>query len=249
MKISNSVLAVLSASEIDGNTLKMKSGQLDRKLYVEVNKILAAMGGAWNKKAGGHVFSEPPTEKLEQVLLTGEILPPQNFGYFPTPQGLAQKAVMLADVQPGMLILEPSAGTGAIASEVKKAVGGDSVRCVELLPDNCKVLKEQAYDVVVQADFLTLKPVEMFDRVVMNPPFAKQADISHVEHAYKFLKPGGRLVAIMSSGVTFRENKKTVEFKDTLKPMFRVNPDGAFKESGTMVNTVMAIIDKPRAVA
>jgi hypothetical protein len=33
------------------------------------------------------------------------------------------------------------------------------------------------------------------------------SDIDHVQHAWKSVKPGGKLVAIMSAGVTFRENK------------------------------------------
>jgi 16S rRNA G1207 methylase RsmC len=36
----------------------------------------------------------------------------------------------------------------------------------------------------------------------MNPPFARQADIHHVNHALKFLKPDGLLVSVMSAGVT-----------------------------------------------
>jgi hypothetical protein len=44
-----------------------------------------------------------------------------------------------------------------------------------------------------------------FDRVVMNPPFDHGADIKHVEHARKFLKPGGRLVAVVANGPRQRE--------------------------------------------
>ncbi len=76
-----------------------------------------------------------------------------------------------------------------------------------------------------------------------------QADIDHVLHAYKFLKPGGRLVSIMASGVIFRENRKTVEFRKLLNACgtFEHNPVGSFKESGTMVNTVIIVMDKPLA--
>ena len=70
-----------------------------------------------------------------------------------------------------------------------------------------------------------------------------QQDIDHVTTAFGLLADGGVLVAIMSSGVVFRENKKTVAFREDLLDKCAVsieeNPRGAFKDSGTMVNTVM----------
>ena len=47
------------------------------------------------------------------------------------------------------------------------------------------------------ADFLVLNgELGQFDRIVMNPPFERGADIEHIRHAYAKLSPGGRLVAI-----------------------------------------------------
>ncbi|MBV0881613.1 hypothetical protein KTQ42_20235 [Noviherbaspirillum sp. L7-7A] len=51
------------------------------------------------------------------------------------------------------------------------------------------------------------------DRILMNPLFARQADIDHVLHAWSMLKEGGRLVAIMAASVTFRHNAKSVVFR------------------------------------
>jgi len=39
--------------------------------------------------------------------------------------------------------------------------------------------------------------LETIDRIVMNPPFTRNQDITHVEHALRFLSAGGILVAIM----------------------------------------------------
>ena len=74
-----------------------------------------------------------------------------------------------------------------------------------------------------------------------------QVDIDHVLHAWKFLKPGGRLVSIMSAGVIFRDNRKTVDFQNFVEQhgyMERL-PEGSFKDSGTMVNTCIVVVDKP----
>lgn len=60
--------------------------------------------------------------------------------------------------------------------------------------------------------------------------------------AFSLLAVGGTLVAIMPSGVMFRENKKTTMFRVNILNRYAVlvedNPGGSFKESGTMVNTV-----------
>jgi 16S rRNA G1207 methylase RsmC len=96
-----------------------------------------------------------------------------------------------------------------------------------------------------QADFLGIQPDASYDRVVMNPPFAGQDDIRHVMHAFSFLKPNGRLVAIMSAGVLFRANKLTTAFRDlvadnsgAIEPL----PDGSFRSSGTAVNTCIVTL-------
>ena len=47
-----------------------------------------------------------------------------------------------------------------------------------------------------------------FDRIVMNPPFSRDQDARHVNHAFSFLKPGGKLVAIVGS---YALNGKTEE--------------------------------------
>lgn len=242
MKINNDVLTVLSNSEISGNTLKL-TGQLDRKLYVKTNEVLEAAGGKWNRKAKAHIFPDDATEIIEQIILTGEITKPQDFGYFPTPEPIVEQLIGLANVKTGMSVLEPSAGQGNIAKEIAKITNVD---CVELLPENVKKLDELELpgDVFV-SNFLNLKPFQVYDRIVMNPPFAKQDDIRHVTHALKFLKPNGKLVSVMSASVVFRTNKLTCEFRDLVLdrdgeiiPL----PEGSFKQSGTGVNTVIVVI-------
>lgn len=246
MKIKEDVLAVLSDCTINDKVLKINSGQLDRKMYVEVNKILETMGGKWDRKFKGHVYPENPTDKLEQLLLSGEIEPPKKYGYFPTPLKLVEHLIELADLKNGMLVLEPSAGQGAIVNEVAKIVSKDNVDCFELLPNNAEVLQKKGFKVEC-CDFLTVETKPLYDRVIMNPPFEKLADVAHVLHAFKCLKDGCKLVSVMSVGFTFRQDKKCVDFREFLKDhngTWERNPDGIFKESGTMVNTVTVVIDR-----
>ncbi|UNY40533.1 methyltransferase [Pararheinheimera phage vB_PsoM_KLER1-1] len=244
MQVSQDVLQVLSAADISGNALKL-TGALDRNLYAKTNKVLEAAGGKWNTKAKAHIFAGDAQDRIEQVILTGSIeILKDDFEYFPTPPAVVSFLMELADVKIGMLCLEPSAGRAAIADAVKE--NGGEVRTVELNAANAEYLRSSGYT-VTQADFLTVEPVQEYDRVVMNPPFSKQQDIKHVLHALKFLKPGGLLVAVMASSVSFRENKLTTDFRSLVAAnggSIDSLPEGSFKASGTMVNAVVVKIPK-----
>lgn len=243
MNIDQEVLNVISTGEVEGTLFKITGGQLDRKTYVAVNKVLENIGGKWNKKFKGHLFDEDPTEKIDQVLLTGESVNEKKlYQFYETPKELARRMVEIAGVNENMDILEPSAGLGAIADEITAA--GGFVRCCEMDPKKVEKLVEKGY-AVASGDFLSHE-WEEFDRIVMNPPFTKQQDIDHVKRAYDILKPQGRLVAIMSPGFTFRQNRKSVEFKKLVEycGYWEALPEDTFKESGTSVNTVLVVLNK-----
>lgn len=243
-KIDDSTLAVLSSVTVDGNTIALNCGQLERKQYVNVNKILEAMGGKWNRQTKRHIFLDSPNDKIEAILLTGEYEKPSDYGYFPTPMDLVDKMVFMVELTPDMVVLEPSAGRGAIAERVARIVGHNNVHCFELLPDNCEALMKYGFMKTECCDFLKVEPKPLYDRVIMNPPFAKQQDIDHVAHALKCLKNGGMLVSVMSSGVTFRQDRKTTDFLNSINGHSEIitNPPETFKLSGTLVNTVTIIV-------
>jgi protein-L-isoaspartate O-methyltransferase len=250
MQVSQPVLEVLSAAVVSGTSLKL-IGQLDRKLYADTNKVIEAAGGKWNKKAGAHVFEGMAIDTIEPILMTGTYSrTKQDFGQFDSTPVVVDRVIELADIEPGMSVLEPSAGIGRIASAA--AESGGVVMAIEI--DKTRVAKletvAEAYRgmSVIQTDFLTLDPLicESYDRITMNPPFAKQADIEHVNHAFKFLKQGGRLVSVMSAGVGYRQDRKAVEFRAFVEERggtIERLPDSAFKDSGTNVSTVIVVID------
>lgn len=246
MRIADDVLAVLSAVRCDGRKAVL-TGALDRKLYVRTNDVLEAAGGKWNRGAKAHVFEGEAAEALDAVIVAGEIVTKktlqQQFGYFPTPAALVARLLAMAEVHATADVLEPSAGKGAISSELLKIT--PNVYVCELLSENNVVLANHGYWVHRIGDFLTdMAPgkEQTFDRVVMNPPFAMQADIKHVTHALRFLKPGGVLVSVMSAGVAFRQDKRTQQFHELIKGFdssIDALPDNSFKESGTGVSTVV----------
>jgi len=115
----------LTAAVVEGNTVRL-AGQLDRKAYTATDKALRALGGTWNRKAGGHVFATSPAKALAAVLSGGQVPKPahQVEGYFATPDALAQLVAEVYTDIPGLSassrVLEPSAGDGALVRAIRR---------------------------------------------------------------------------------------------------------------------------------
>ena len=231
MKISNDVANVLGNSQIDNEMLYLPDEQLERSLYMAVNKVLVAIGGKWNRKEKAHLFKNPVSETLEEILLTGEYTDAKKeYQLFETPSGIAKQLVDMAEIQPGESILEPSAGKGAIAKYINEDFSCD---CIELNPENRQYLTENGF-YLVGDDFLQCS--QKYDVIIANPPFTKQQDIEHVTHMIELARY--RVVSVMSNSIQFRTNKKTLEFRkllDRYDSEIIDLPENSFKESGTGV--------------
>jgi hypothetical protein len=177
--------------------------------------------------------------KVNAVKLSGSIP-----GYFPTPPAVVAEMMNAAQVKDYHTVLEPSAGDGAILAAIPD---GCLTVAFEINHTLCDILKLRGFD-MCPSDFLEQQPGKLrFDRVLMNPPFENQQDIAHVLHAFQFLKPGGRLVAIMSPGWQTRNSKQAEEFRawfEQNRGLVVALPAGSFRESGTGASTVMIIVDR-----
>jgi len=174
-------------------------------------------------------------------------------GLFPTPPDLARRMVLAAGPgsMAGLRVLEPSAGTGnIIRAIINAATGADCVQVVAVeindqLAARLQTQREKTlyatsanFD-IRRADFLTLNgDLGTFDRVIMNPPFTRGADIAHIRHALTFLKPGGRLVALCANGP--RQNRDLRPLVDEWHDL----PAGTFKESGTNVSAALIVANR-----
>lgn len=164
---------------------------------------------------------------------------------FPTPTEVARQVVELADIRAGHLVLEPSAGTGALIDAIDPVRRIVNVRAVEVnarLVDRLRARKNPHVEVWC-ADFLTCNgDLGTFDRIVMNPPFERGSDIKHIRHAQGLLREGGRLVAICAAGPRQRE-----AFEPEAEAWIDL-PDDTFKAQGTGVRTAIVVLG-PRAGA
>jgi len=195
------------------------------------------------------VFPTDPTELLNQIAGGEQRNLKKEFQFFATPQRLAQKMVYLLEVEDNdQLILEPSGGQGAIINEVLRQHPGTIVHTYELMDINRTFLSKIKDCVILGEDFLTSSKPTNFDRIIANPPFAKNQDIDHIKEMYRVLKPGGRLVTISSRHWLECDNRKETEFKNwllTLQPDIENIPAGEFKESGTLIGALLITINKP----
>ncbi|MGL6596858.1 LPD38 domain-containing protein [Aeromonas veronii] len=190
---------------------------------------------------------DPVTEKTNA--LKRRLLNNRNafIDFFPTPEEYAADLVDRLGIEPGMVVLEPSAGHGMLAEAARDA--GATVEAVEVASDLRDILQEKGFSLVGN-DFMETTPSQRYDAVIMNPPFSNDMDIDHVRHAFDHLKPGGRLAAIVSSMAGQRSNKKNKAFRewlDDLGASEEMMPEGAFKDSlnPTSVRTKIITIEKP----
>jgi phospholipid N-methyltransferase len=183
-----------------------------------------------------------PFEAIEGALRVGVqvAVAPQ---LFPTPPELAVRMVELAGIEAGDRVLEPSAGTGNLARAIRSAVPDAHLDLIEIDPKLCSILKASGFEVSCR-DFLAASmPVcpdseDGHDCVLMNPPFSKGQDVAHILHSLKFLKVGGRLVAICANGP-----RQQAELRP-LAATWEELPDGTFADQGTNVRAVLMTVQR-----
>lgn len=247
-QIPRDVLAVIERGVVDGGVFRLQ-GQLERKMYERTSKVLEALGLKWNRKLKGHacVDGDDIAERIEDAIQTRSYEKPNRLEFFATPFEVATRMCDLAEISEGMTVLEPSAGLGHLAQRIVGRIATSNIHCIEVDPMRAEHLRMQGYPNVRQVDFLTVSPAPTFDRILMNPPFRNLADIDHVMRAWEWLKPGGRLVSVMSQSAVFRTTRKALSFQNRLDEFgyYEDLPDEAFKSSGTLVSTVLVVLDKP----
>lgn len=234
---------------VDGSRARFTSSERITD-WAALKQVMELLGGKWTRSQQAFQFDPdlPLDAMLREAVDTGEVPDPQAAGFFETPRALAERLLDAVHIGAGSVVLEPSAGRGAIADVVRERHPQAQLVLFELLERNRQVLQTKGYK-AVSADFLTAFPVEVeIDAVVMNPPFAKGADVVHVTKAFRALRPGGMLAAIMSGGTRFRSDKRTSAFRAIVQEVngnIEPLPPGSFKASGTMVNTVFVTMRRP----
>lgn len=179
----------------------------------------------------GRKLEEDPIKAKERALV-GKPIP----GFFPTPPAVIDQMLSVADIQPGMKVLEPSAGKGDIADAIKDRQPETEVDVVEPVGELREILQAKGHN-LAGSNFLEHQGE--YDRIVMNPPFDQGRWRAHLEAAGRMLAPGGRLVAILPSGAAKLSDKllpgMICECTETIS--------GAFK--GASIDVTILVMDRP----
>lgn len=187
---------------------------------------------------------ENPVKEMERKLVGQKI-----DGFFPTPRPLIERMLDKADIQPGHAVLEPSAGKGDILDAISERHPEANAEGIEPMSSLRSIIEAKGHKLAGRD---VMEHSGEYDRVVMNPPFENGQDAQHVQKAYEMLKPGGRLVAVMSAGPFGRSDKKSAGFREWLDSMDHEAddlPEGSFAGSDafrkTGVRTKLLTINKP----
>lgn len=193
----------------------------------DINRALAEYYG----EVLADCSEEKPTEKRPGTAVS------KDLQYYPTPAAVVERVLRDIYIRDGeKKVLEPSCGCGRFLDALRKA--GAEVVGIEVDPGRAAQARAKGHSVLL-ANFLETLPTGDFDRVVMNPPFYGKHYAKHVEHAFKFLKPGGTLTAILPATARYDHGLLDGRWSDL--------PVGSFSESGTNINTTVLTMRKPEA--
>ncbi|MCH2192459.1 MAG: SAM-dependent DNA methyltransferase [Gammaproteobacteria bacterium] len=194
---------------------------------------------------------DPKVKQIAEIerSLIGTTIP----GYFPTPKPVCEQMVKLAMLRNGQRVWEPSAGKGDIASAINEAADVNLEVC-ELNSNLRQLLKLKGFNFIGSDCF---NVTTSYDRILMNPPFVKGSEMTHIRYTFDRLVDGGRLVAIAPESIEFRKDRKYREFREWLEDKCIINdplPQGSFLNSGlaprvrlqrsTGVNTRILVLER-----
>ena len=201
--IPRDVREVLLAAVVVGGRIVLApaGGEEARRAACALLEASGGIGGA-----GGYAFPGLGAGAVLAALLSDDEVPEGRAGCDASPPRLAALLLgALGDDLDGLVLLEPSAGQGAIA--IPAAERGAVVDCIEVVPEYARDIgKAGLAREVICADFLAISPRPRYDAVVMHPPFAGGTAVDHVMRAVQWARPGGRIVAVLPAAVTTRRD-------------------------------------------
>lgn len=178
----------------------------------------------------------------------------RDLQFYATPQAACEKVFENCHPRAGARVLEPSAGEGAIVRALLAKQPDVEIDAIEIHPGRATLLRQiRGVNSVRETNFLDVAPEPIYDLVVMNPPFYRTHWMDHVRHAFEFLAPGGKLVAILPASAEVNETRQHKAFRAWVEKVTRRwnrrwidLPAGSFASSGTNINTVLLTIEKSR---
>lgn len=153
--------------------------------------------------------------------------------FYPTPANIVDFVADYLKLNDGgdFTILEPSAGNGSLA-----LIQPNKTHAYEVSSSLCAVLEAKSVQKVINEDFLAINPNESkaikYDYVLINPPYSEGRWKLHIEHALKFMKNDGEMIAIIPGGY----GRKLGELHPELSIENLTSFDNAFEDTTITVS-------------
>jgi predicted RNA methylase len=185
----------------------------------------------------GDVLPDSPEEAPKKR--TGTAVS-KDLAYYPTPHDAAQRLISGLNARTdGLAILEPSCGDGRLMDALRAANPTWRLTGCEVHPERADQAHAKGHHVITR-NFLETAANPVFDAVVMNPPFCGRHWRKHIDHARKFLKPDGRLFAILPASAYYDGHLDDLVTSKTARGyscQWEDLPIASFRESGTNIGT------------
>lgn len=164
----------------------------------ELDSIFRILG-AVEVKPEVYEFEFWPMEAFKAIAISGTLPDQKTHQFYPTTGDLQKAAMVECDPSEGDTLLEPSIGFGALLRNLPEGVKVTGVETNHV----AAICSRLRWDTHLQ-DFLTttVKQLGQYDRVLMNPPYSDGRWKHHLQHARQFVKPGGRIVAVLPGSAT-----------------------------------------------
>jgi hypothetical protein len=162
--VTAAVRDLLARARTDCSRLYLP-GQLAPGLYAQADRVLRAAGAQWNGgRIHAHVFPGDASAAQARILAAARVTSArQRDQWYPTPAAVIDELLAAAGLCPGLEVLEPSAGEGAIAAALAQA--GCAVDCIELDSQRAQVIQHAGVAREVRcADFLAVPPGRLTTR-------------------------------------------------------------------------------------
>ncbi len=224
--------------------------------------FLRKYGSGMLRKAGSAARTLPMLEKLSALLPshTGRSEESDQFQQFSTPLALGFLMSHAAQLSPGALVLEPSAGTGLLA--IHAEIAGASLALNELAETRRGILSGLFPQTPV-TNFNAEQIDDYLDAgsqpatVLMNPPFSASPGIErtmrdttarHIRSALRRLPRGGRLVVLTAAAHDPASTEIHSLYADLLDHtvfVFTATVNGRiYARHGTNIDTRLTVIDR-----
>lgn len=149
-----------------------------------------------------------------------------------------------------MLVLEPSAGSGALLKAFADLVdprghysryhANENIHCIERNPELAAILKEDDRQ-VVHDDFLTFETNLRYDLILMNPPFSNGDE--HLLKAWEILKEGDIVCLLNASTIKLPYTERRKRLKSLIEEHGSVEYIGsAFRTAERPTDVEIALV-------